>query len=75
LVEDGSIVLGGYIGRRTGSALGASVIDGNVEATETSDGLVDEVLDFRFMPHIGAVTLHNLNPGNPPLDSWVISSA
>ena len=41
-VEDGLIVLGGYIGSRTGSALGASVIDGNVEATETSDGLVDE---------------------------------
>ena len=54
-VEDGLIVLGGYIGSRAGSALGASVIDGNLEATETSDGLVDEVLDFLFMPHIGAV--------------------
>src|SRR6202049_38723 len=54
-VEDGLIVLGGYVGSQTGSALGASVIDGNIEATETSDGLVDEVLDFLFMPHIGAV--------------------
>src|SRR5712692_3561133 len=53
-VEDGLIVLGGYIGSRTGSALGASIIDGNVEATETSDDLVDEVLDFLFMPHVGA---------------------
>src|SRR5271165_4731688 len=53
-VEDGLIVLGGYIGSRTGSALGAGVIDSNVEATETGDGLVDEVLDFLFMPHIGA---------------------
>jgi hypothetical protein len=25
-----------------------------LEATETSDGLVDQVLDFLFMPHIGA---------------------
>ena len=53
-VEDGFIVLGVYIGSRLGIADGASVIDGNVEATETSDGLVDEVLDFLFMPHIGA---------------------
>jgi hypothetical protein len=53
-VEDGLIVLGGYIGSRTGTAHGARVIDSNVEATETSDSLVDEVLDFLFMPHIGA---------------------
>ena len=53
-VEDGLIALGGYIGNRTGSADGASVIDGNVEAAETSDDLVDEVLDFLFMPHVGA---------------------
>jgi 2,4-dienoyl-CoA reductase-like NADH-dependent reductase (Old Yellow Enzyme family) len=44
-VEDGLIALDGYISSRTGSAHGASVIDGNVEATETSDGLVDEVLE------------------------------
>jgi hypothetical protein len=25
-----------------------------LEATETSDGLVDQVLDFLFIPHIGA---------------------
>src|SRR5271165_255789 len=43
-VEDGVIVLGGYIGNRTGSALGASVIDGNIEATETSDGLATRFL-------------------------------
>jgi hypothetical protein len=47
------IALGGYVGSRTGSADGASVIDGNIEATETSDDLVDEVLDFLFMPHVG----------------------
>jgi hypothetical protein len=34
-VEDGLIALGGHIGSRTGSAHGASVIDCNVEATET----------------------------------------
>jgi hypothetical protein len=43
------------IGSRTGSAHGASIIDGNVEAPETSDRPVHEVLDFLFMPHIGAV--------------------
>jgi hypothetical protein len=52
-IEDGLIVLGSYICSRTGIAHGASVIDSNVEATETSDGLIDEVLDFLFMPHIG----------------------
>src|SRR5882724_9962824 len=53
-VEDGLIALRGYIGSRTGSADGASVIDGNIEASETSDDLVHEVLDFLFMPHVGA---------------------
>jgi hypothetical protein len=38
----------------SGIAHGASVIDGNVEAAETSDDLVDEVFDFLFMPHISA---------------------
>jgi hypothetical protein len=53
-VEDGLIALGRYIGSRTGSAYSAGVIDGNVEATETSDDLVDEVPDFLLMAHIGA---------------------
>ena len=52
-VENGLIALRGNIGSRTGSAHSASIVDGNVEATKTSDGLVDEVLDFLFMPHIG----------------------
>src|ERR1700687_550530 len=41
-VEDSLIALGGYVSSGTGSADGASVIDGNVETTETSGGLVDE---------------------------------
>ena len=53
-IEDGLIALGGYIRSRTGSAHGAGIIDGNVEATETSNDLVDETLDFLFMPHVGA---------------------
>ncbi len=53
-VEDGLIVLGVYICSGFGIAHGAGVIDGNVEATETSDDLVDEVFDFLFMPHVGA---------------------
>src|SRR5712692_7061015 len=53
-VEDGLIALGGYIGSRTRVAHCAGVVDGNVEATETSDDLFDEVLDFFFMPHVGA---------------------
>src|SRR4029077_21095358 len=53
-VENFLIALGGYIGSRTGSADGARVIDGNIESTETSDDLVDEVLDFLLMPHVGA---------------------
>jgi len=48
------IALGGYIGSRTGIADSASVIHGNVEAAEPSDGLVDKVLHFLFMPNIGA---------------------
>jgi hypothetical protein len=32
----------------------AGIIDGNVETTETSDGLVDETFDFVVMAHIGA---------------------
>jgi hypothetical protein len=53
-VEDGLIALGSHIASRTGIAHGASVIDGNVEATETSNGLVNEVFHFLFMPYIGA---------------------
>ena len=53
-VEDGLIALGGYIGSRPRIPHSASVIDGNVEATETSDDLIDEVLNFVFVLHIGA---------------------
>jgi len=53
-VEDGLIVLGAYICGGFGIAHGASVIDGNVETSETSDDLVDEIFDFLFMPHVGA---------------------
>jgi hypothetical protein len=54
-VENGLIAIGGYIRSRTGIAHGASIVDGDVEAAETSDGLLDEVLDILFMPNIGAV--------------------
>src|SRR6266436_1304719 len=52
-VEDGFVVLGVRICSGLGIAHGAGVIDGNVEASETSDDLVNEVFDFLFMPHIG----------------------
>jgi len=48
------IVLGAYIGSRAGIGHGGSVIDGNVEETETSNGLVDEGFDFVFVTHIGS---------------------
>ena len=53
-IENVVIALGGNIGSRTGSAHCAGVIDGNIEAAETIDDLVDEVLDFLFMPNVGA---------------------
>src|SRR4029077_2974294 len=53
-VEDGLIAFGGHIGGRPGIPHSASLIDGNVEATETSDDLVDKVLDLVFVPHIDA---------------------
>jgi len=53
-VENGLIALGGNIGSRPGVPTVPSVIDGNIESTETSDDLVDKGLDFLFMPHVGA---------------------
>ena len=53
-VEDSSIVLGVCICSGLGITHGTGVIDGNVQTAETSDGLVDEVFDFLFMPHVGA---------------------
>ena len=53
-VEDGLVGFGGYIGSGARIAHGAGVIDGNIDATEMSNGLVDEVLDFVLMAHIGA---------------------
>src|ERR1700733_7496423 len=41
-VEDGLISFGGYIGSGTGIAHCASIIDGNVQTTETSNGFVNE---------------------------------
>jgi hypothetical protein len=48
------IVLGVCICSGLGITHGASVIDGNVQAAVTSDGLIDEVFNFFFMPYIGA---------------------
>src|ERR1700722_4570113 len=53
-VEDVLIRFGSYIGSGAGIADRSSVIDGNVQTTETSNGLVDEVFDFVFMAHISA---------------------
>jgi hypothetical protein len=48
------IVLDVCIRSGLGITHSAGVIDGNVHAAETCDGLFDEVFDFLFMPHIGA---------------------
>src|SRR5271170_7971472 len=53
-VEDRLIVLNGYIGSRADNTFCASVIDGNIETSETSDGLVDQIFDVVFVTHIGA---------------------
>ena len=50
----------------TGSTDGACVIDGNIEATETNNGPVDEVFDFVFVAHIGDLLLTHLLPHCKP---------
>src|SRR5271170_1907431 len=53
-VEDRLIVLNGYISSRADNTFCASVIDGNIEASETRDSLVDQILDVVFVTHIRA---------------------
>ena len=57
----------------TGSTDGACVIDGNIEATETSNGPVDDVFDFVFVAHSGYQMRHEYryNVGAPPCRSRV----
>src|SRR6266851_2842556 len=53
-VEGGGVAVGGLLGHRAGLALGAGVVDGDVEAAEPGDRLVDQVLHVAFVADIGA---------------------
>ena len=52
-VEDRSVVLDSYIGGRTNNTFCAGVVDCDIETAETSDGLVDQILDVILMTNIG----------------------
>jgi hypothetical protein len=53
-VEDSMISFGCYIGSGAGIAHRAGVIEDDVQATETSNSLVNGVFDFVIIAHIGA---------------------
>src|SRR5271168_2996825 len=54
-VESGAEVLDGLAGDRAALAFGTSVIDGHIEAPETSDGAVHQLLDIVFLANVGAM--------------------
>ena len=53
-VEGGGIALRGLLGDRAGRAFGAGIVDGDVEAAEPGDGLVDQVLHVVLAADVGA---------------------
>ena len=53
-VEGSGVTLGGLLGDRPGLAFGAGIVDGDIEAAEAGDGLVDQVPHVVLVAHIGA---------------------
>jgi hypothetical protein len=53
-VKGGRVGFGGLFRHRTGSAFCTGGIDGHIQATKTSDGLVNQTSDFGFVTHVGA---------------------
>src|ERR1700687_5937718 len=53
-IEGGGVTLRGLFGDRAGRALGAGVIDVNVEAAELRDGLADQILHVVLVADVGA---------------------
>src|SRR5258708_27639244 len=52
-IESGRVALGSLLRDRTRLALGSGVVDGDVDATEARDGLIDQVSYVVFVAHIG----------------------
>src|SRR5260370_9356685 len=53
-IEGGGVTVRRLFGHRAGLAFGAGIIDGDVEAAEPRDGLLDQVLHLVLMADIGA---------------------
>jgi hypothetical protein len=52
-IEGRGVALRGLVGNRAGLAFGAGVVDGDVEAAEPGDGLVDELADVVLVADVG----------------------
>src|SRR5258708_13221393 len=53
-VESGRIGLGGLLGQWPGLAFGTGAIHGDIQATKTLDGLVDEIAHVVLVPDVRA---------------------
>src|SRR6266852_1237627 len=52
-VEGGCVILCGLFRDRAGLAFGAGVVDGDIEAAEAGDRLVDQILDIVLAANVG----------------------
>ena len=52
-VEGGRVALGGLLRQGTGLALGARVVDGHIQPTESRDRLIDQRANFIIMANVG----------------------
>ena len=53
-IEGSGVTVRALLGHRAGSAFGAGIVDGDVEAAEPGDGFVDQVLHVAFVADVGA---------------------
>ncbi len=53
-VESGRVAFCRLLRERPGLALGGGIVDGNVEAAEAGDGLVDQGAHLVFVTHVSA---------------------
>src|SRR5271167_192021 len=56
-VESRSIAFGGLLRDGAGLAFGTGVVDGNIEAAEALDGLIDQLAHIVVTAHVGAPIL------------------
>jgi hypothetical protein len=52
-VESRRVALGGLLRHRSGLALGAGVVDGDIETTKACDGLIDHVSCVVRVAYVG----------------------